>query len=237
MATIAILSGEGFPFLMRWFHIVAGILWVGLLYYWSMVQEPFLTETSAEVRLGVQQAQFPRILGSLRASSTATFATGLLMVVARIATDGVAVLRHSWGVSVSIGALLGTLMLLNAWLIVWPNQQIVVAWARGQDTGGRDPVACANRAFVATRMNVLFSIPMLFFMGAASHLTLFDRTTPVQMGVGLAAVGAVIGLFEVVAIFGEKGKGGAAMLDRWSATVSTGVALALFAYLVLEIVV
>jgi uncharacterized membrane protein len=237
MGDIAILSADGFPFLMRWFHFIAGITWIGLLYYFNFVQGAFFAETTPEVKTGATQKLVPRALWWFRQAAATTFVTGLLILVAKIITGGGAVMSTSWGVCISIGALLGTLMMLNVWLIIWPNQQVVIAKANGEDTGGRDPVACGNRAFVASRTNTLFSFPMLFFMAAASHLTLFGTTTPIKMGVGMAAVSSVIGLFEVNAIFGEKGKGAAAMLEKHQTTIYMGLALTGFFYLVLDLVV
>ena len=173
---LVLLSQEGLAFLFRWIHFLAGITWIGLLYYFNFVQVPFFAETEAPVRSGAIAKLVPRALWWFRWGAMFTFLSGLAIILLRIVQGGGAVMSTSWGVTISIGALLGILMFLNVWLIIWPNQKIVIASTQAVLAGGQaDPAAAGAgaKAFVASRTNTLFSIPMLFFMAAASHLTLF----------------------------------------------------------------
>jgi uncharacterized membrane protein len=160
-------------FFFRWIHFLAGITWIGILYYFNFVQTPFFAETEAPVRTGAIQKLVPRALWWFRWSAMVTFLAGLLMYLMRLGEMGTGLFfTSSYGVIISLGGLIGTLMFLNVWLVIWPNQQIVIASTNQVATGGQAlPAAAgaARRAGLTSRTNVVFSIPMLFFMGAASH--------------------------------------------------------------------
>ena len=165
-------SEEGLLFLLRWTHFLAGITWIGLLYYFNFVQTPFFAETEAGVRSGAIQKLVPRALWWFRWGAMITFLSGGLYLLDRVSQVGFGV-PYSW--SILTGGLLGTLMWANVWFVIWPNQQIVIQNAI--DTAGGKPANPAAapagaRSGLASRTNVVFSIPMLFYMGAASHLAL-----------------------------------------------------------------
>src|SRR4029077_2277820 len=99
-----------------------------------------------------------------------TFLSGLAILGMRRASW-----KDAWGMTILTGAAFGTLMFLNVWLVIWPNQKIVIASAVAAASGGQaDPKAgpAGRRAFLASRTNVVMSFPMLFFRGAASHFPL-----------------------------------------------------------------
>ena len=122
---------------------------------------------------------------------------------------GVALLAyHHQGLTydITVGALLGTLMFLNVWLIIWPNQRIVINSANQVAEGGEaDPAAAgaAPKAALASRTNTLFSMPMLFFMGSSAHMPtgLLSDISMVSLGVVLLIIAAL----EANAIFGKVG--------------------------------
>jgi len=165
-------SEEGLLFLLRWTHFLAGITWIGLLYYFNFVQTPFFAETEAGVRSGAIQKLVPRALWWFRWGAMITFLSGGLYLLDRVSQVGFGV-PYSW--AILTGGLLGTLMWANVWFVIWPKQRIVIQNAI--DTAGGKPANPAAapagaRSGLASRTNVVFSIPMLFYMGAASHLAL-----------------------------------------------------------------
>ena len=141
---------------------------------------------------------------------------------------------NSWGVLILTGATLGTLMFLNVWLIIWPNQKTVIASATQTASGGQalpNAAAAGTRALVASRTNTLFSIPMLFFMGAASHLGV--NIGPDASFKTLAIVlGAVIGVLELNAICGKTGP-----LTTVKGVITSGFVLAAVLYGLIEVLV
>jgi uncharacterized membrane protein len=160
-------------FVLRWIHFLAGITWIGILYYFNFVQTPFFAETEPAVRTGAIQKLVPRALWWFRWGAMITFLAGILIYIIRMSEMGGGLFYSSgYGVTITVGGLMGTLMFLNVWLVIWPNQQIVIASTNQVASGGQAlPAAAgaARRAALTSRTNTVFSIPMLFYMGAASH--------------------------------------------------------------------
>jgi len=160
-------------FILRWIHFLAGITWIGILYYFNFVQTPFFAETEAPVRIGAIQKLVPRALWWFRWGAMVTFLAGILMYIMRMSEMGAGLFySSSYGVTITVGGLIGTIMFLNVWLVIWPKQQIVIASTNQVASGGQAlPAAAgaARRAALTSRTNTVFSIPMLFYMGAASH--------------------------------------------------------------------
>src|SRR5262249_53421225 len=204
---LELLTLNGVEFILRWIHFMAGITWIGLLYYFNFVQTPFFAETEAPVRTGAIVKLVPRALWWFRWGAMFTFLSGLLIILIEVSRGGAAVLGLSWGVAIQTGAAIGTIMFLNVWLVIWPNQKIVIASAETVAKGGQaDPNAAAAgaRSFLASRTNTLFSIPMLFFMGAARHLNLFSDKKGIAVPALVAAV--LVAAVEVNALVGKKGE-------------------------------
>ncbi|MGH8558398.1 MAG: urate hydroxylase PuuD [Methylococcales bacterium] len=158
-----ITTSGGIEMLLRWGHFLAGITWIGMLYYFNFVQTEFFKEADAGAKSDAIQKLVPRALWWFRWGAMFTFLTGIGILGIR---------GGGWTVDIYIGALLGTLMFLNVWLIIWPNQKIVIASAKQVASGGEAfPEAATSLAVagLASRTNTLFSIPMLFFMGASFH--------------------------------------------------------------------
>src|ERR671910_825923 len=128
---------EAAHFFFRWFHFLAGITWIGLLYYFSFVQPRFFAETEASVRTGAIQKLVPRALWWFRWGAMVTFLAGLLMYLMRLGEMGAGLFfTSSYGVTITLGGLIGTIMFLNVWLVIWPNQQIVIASTNQVASGG-----------------------------------------------------------------------------------------------------
>ena len=158
-------------FLLRWFHFLAGITWIGILYYFNFIQTPFFgTDLGGDAKSAMTRGLVPNALWWFRWGAMITFATGVLIILMKLG-HGTS-LSSGYMTRILTGGLMGTLMWANVWFVIWPAQQVVIANANKVAGGGEaDPTAAtrAARAGLASRTNTLFSIPMLFFMAAASH--------------------------------------------------------------------
>ncbi|CAA9892040.1 Antitermination protein NusG [Candidatus Methylobacter favarea] len=153
----------GIELLLRWGHFLAGITWIGLLYYFNFVQTEYFKEAEAAAKSDVTQKLVPRALWWFRWGAMFTLITGLGIFAVR---------GGGMSVDIYVGALLGIFMFLNVWLIIWPNQKTVIASAKQAAGGGEvlpEAASALAAAGLASRTNALFSIPMLFFMASSSH--------------------------------------------------------------------
>ncbi len=198
---MALLSRDGAEFLLRWLHFLSGITWIGLLYYFNFVQGPFFAEADAATKSVATQKLVPRALWWFRWSASLTFLTGALIIANRAAAKPADVpAMNPWAAAIFTGALFGTVMLANVWGVIWRNQKIVIASAVAAAKGGQaNPAAAAagRRAFLASRTNVVFSIPMLFFMGAATH---WPPTRITHPGAYWVALLVLVALLEINAL-------------------------------------
>ena len=197
-------------FVLRWLHFFFGIIWIGHLYYFNFTQGPFMAEADAAAKSGVLTKLLPRALWWFRWGAMWTAVTGLLYMGLRghQAKSFAIFIDNSWGILITLGALLGLTMFANVWLIIWPNQQVVMKSASQVASGGQALPEAANagaKALLASRTNVLLSVPMLFFMGSASHLPLM--VDPESSNVALAFIAALVvwAAVEANAIFGKLG--------------------------------
>lgn len=179
-------------FLFRWAHVLFGITWIGLLYYFNFVQTEYFKEAAADAKADAVKKLAPRALWWFRWGAMFTFLTGVFLL-AKVgpASNGYLL----------VGALAGTFMFLNVWLIIWPNQKIVCGISQG------DAAAAAPKAGLASRTNTLLSFPMLLGMLGSKHGLGIEALTPVSSDVSLgflASVAIVIAI-EVNAIFGKMG--------------------------------
>jgi len=155
----------------RWLHLLAGITWIGLLYYFNFVQTPSLAQFEAPSRVELQRKLLPRALLWFRMAAAFTFVTGILIFIfqEQYKTD----YNKTWGaLSIYSGMLIATVMLCNVWFVIWPNQRKVIANAEGVASGkDADPTAASagRKAALASRTNTLFSIPVMWFMIGTSH--------------------------------------------------------------------
>lgn len=179
-------------FLFRWGHVLFGITWIGLLYYFNFVQGEYFKEAEAGAKSDAVKKLAPRALWWFRWGAMFTFITGVYLLY---------VLGAAANQYIMLGALMGTFMFLNVWLIIWPAQKIVCGLVEG------DAAAAAPKAMLASRTNTLFSGPMLFGMLGSKHATF---TLSMTAGLSLSDMGFVIPLVLIVAlqlnaIFGKVG--------------------------------
>jgi uncharacterized membrane protein len=228
---------DGFLMLLRFLHFLFGIAWIGLLYYFNLVQTPFFAETDPAVRSGAIQKLVPRALWWFRWGAMGTVIVGVLYMLIWWAQLGWAV--NSWSVAIITGGTLGIIMFLNVWLVIWPNQKIVIGNATAMAGGAQANPAAApagRRGALASRTNTLFSIPMLFFMGAASH---YNGLVGEHGSGGTAAwliLGTVIiGAVEANALVGTQGTT-KKPLDTVAGTLWAGFGLWIVLLLLIKIV-
>ncbi len=225
-----------FQFLLRWVHLLAGITWIGMLYFFNLVNVQFQKELDAATKGKVVPLLMPKALFWFRWGAMLTWFSGFIyyflivdseksghvalayflvgwsiafvvigaLLRASVAggplKDGRALTlviaivvlfigyatalmarnagASSRSISIMIGGGLGTIMFLNVWMIIWPLQKKIIAAVKATaDTGAAAPAdqaKWARRAFLASRANAWLSVPMLFFMGAASHFPIFS---------------------------------------------------------------
>jgi uncharacterized membrane protein len=225
-----------FQFLLRWIHFLAGITWIGMLYFFNLVNVQFMKELDAVSKGKVIPLLMPRALYWFRWGAMFTWFSGFIyyfliiqteparhlplayflvgwsiafVVIAQLFRASVAggamkdgrVLAlviaivvifigyatalmslnagsSSRSISIMVGGGLGTIMFLNVWMIIWPLQKKIIAATKATAESGApapaDQPKWARRAFLASRTNAWLSIPMLFFMGAASHFPIFN---------------------------------------------------------------
>ncbi|HEV8585201.1 MAG TPA: urate hydroxylase PuuD [Methylomirabilota bacterium] len=199
--------GDWVLFLLRWLHFLAGITWIGMLYYFNFVQTPFFgskfVADNAAVRSGiVRGGLLDTALWWFRWGAMITFLTGWLYVLHRIFA-GYGGLQPffavPYGWSIFIGGTLGTVMWANVWFVIWPAQQIVMASAAQVAGGGQaipEAAARGTKAGVTSRTNTMLSVPMLFFMGAASHFAFFMPTARPAKIAMLVALAIIVVLVE-----------------------------------------
>jgi uncharacterized membrane protein len=220
-------------FLLRWGHFLAGITWIGLLYFFNLVNVSFMKELDAASKGKVVPNLMPKALWWFRWGAVWTVLFGFLYYMMLLGTEkitgrilvflvawtvawlivavllrmsvaggplkdgrvlaaavAILVLLVSWGavsymrdggsnrtVAIAIGGGMGYVMFMNVWMIIWPLQRKIIAATKATaETGAPAPADMpkwARRAFLASRTNAWLSIPMLFFMGAASHFPIF----------------------------------------------------------------
>jgi uncharacterized membrane protein len=235
---MALFSGDGWLFLLRWIHFLAGITWIGMLYYFNFVQTPFFAAAEAPVRVGmITGGLVSRALWWFRWGAMFTFLSGWLYLLHRMGQLGVGgFFDTSYGWAIFFGGTLGTVMWFNVWFIIWPAQQLVMASAAQVKQGGQaipEAAPRGQRGGFASRTNTLLSIPMLFFMGAASHLPMFSATTGGAKVGALVLLAVVVIAAEVNALVGTTGPG-KKMLSTLKGTFWGGFVLAAIMYLGVE---
>ena len=219
---LALFSENSLAFLARWVHLLVGVTWIGLLYYFNFIQGEYFKEADGGAKSDVIQKMVPRALWWFRWGAMFTFLSGIYLIY----------LKHLSGMGIMIGVTLGTIMFLNVWLIIWPNQKIVIASAK-QVAGGGEALpgvaAALGKAGLASRTNTLFSIPMLFFMASSVHLGQLQTSIH---SVSASSLVVVYGLIAVLALNGVVGKTGP--FTSVKGVVGSGFLLTVILYLLVE---
>jgi uncharacterized membrane protein len=164
-------------FITRWLHVVAGVMWIGLLWYFNFVQVPTMPSVPAELKPGVTKYIAPAALFWFRWAAMATIILGIGLasmngyLVQAYTLDAVDGFTNTAFVLIGLGMWLGTIMWFNVWFVIWPNQQkILNIGGKYSDLAQPEKDKAAKAALIASRFNTMASIPMLFCMVAASHI-------------------------------------------------------------------
>lgn len=226
----AIFTYSGIHYLLKWLHFFFGVLWIGHLYYFNFTQGAFMASTDAPTKSQAFQKLVPVALYWFRWGALWTFVTGILMLHTASYTGFR--INSDWGVKILTGGIFGIIMFLNVWLVIWPKQKVIIAnsenVAKGQPANPEVPTLAAQ-ALLASRTNTLFSIPMLFFMGAASHLPIQIDMEKADIWYAILAVIA-IGL-EINAIKGKLGP-----MTTVKGVITSGFVLSAVIYGLMEVI-
>ena len=169
-----ILTDQAF---FRSLHVLFGIAWIGLLYYFNFVQAEYVKIADPDAKADVFKKLAPNALWWFRWAALFTFLTGVILlhqIYVRIGTE------------IILGATMGTIMMLNVWGIIWRNQKIVLGMKEG------DVAAAGAKAGLASRTNTLFSVPMLMYMVYSVHGG--------NVGMGISMNALYLGLGIILAI-------------------------------------
>ncbi len=172
-AAIALVAGQtgvGYARFVIWAHVMVGVMWIGLLYYFNFVQVQALAEAAADEGgpggAGITKYAAPRALFWFRWAALLTWLTGAFYLMVQGELINAFTLSGDYGLRIGIGAWLGTIMLFNVWILIWPNQKKVL----GLVESSADEIAKAkSTALMASRTNTMLSIPMLMSMVGATH--------------------------------------------------------------------
>jgi uncharacterized membrane protein len=177
---LEIFEEFGIEMLARYGHIIAGITWIGLLYYFNFAQTPAFASFEAPARNEAFAKLVPRAIWWFRWAAMATLAFGLLIFALYVSGDtkpygeggGYDAMQNPRVMVILAGMLFALTMWANVWFVIWPAQRRAIANAQnvlagGEADGGLPPLM--RRAATASRTNTFLSIPMLFFMVAAGH--------------------------------------------------------------------
>jgi uncharacterized membrane protein len=225
-----LLTMTGGLFVLRWIHFLAGVTWIGVLYYINFIQTPFFAAADPAVRNSMIRGLVPNALWWFSWGAMFTFLTGWLIVAAKVGHGGASMGYYSL---ILTGGIMGSLMWANVWFVIRPAQKIVIASAEQVAAGGEalpEAAARGQRAGLASRTNTLFSIPMLFFMGSASHFTqLIARQQP---GYGTYLILALIVIVAVeINALARPGLPTQKPLASVSGTIHSGIVLTVVLYL------
>ena len=191
METLALDGYTIFLMVLRWIHFIAGITWIGLLYFFNFVNGPFAKTMDGDTKKKVVPQLMPRALFWFRWGAMITFLVGWIYVFAKLHVNGSgheALFTTTWGQWISLGGLLGSIMWFNVWFIIWPAQKKIITWTKKGESPA-EMAALVKKAFLASRLNTYLSVPMLFCMGAASHFPSFNLVTVILVfAVGFAIV-------------------------------------------------
>jgi len=195
---------------VRWWHLLFGITWIGMLYYFNFVQGGYFKAATPEALKDAKAKLAPSALWWFRWGAMFTFLTGVVLL-------GYVHGNGQLNGYIICGALMATLMFLNVWVIIWPNQKIVLGIVQGGDAA-----AAGAKAALASRTNTLFSVPMVLGMLAGPHFggSAAGYGHPALSTGGWAMI-VIIAALEANAIFGKQG-----VLTTVKGVITSGIVLA-----------
>jgi uncharacterized membrane protein len=147
-------------FLMRWLHVISGVMWIGLLWYFNFVQIPSMPKIPDEQKPAVSKVIAPTALFWFRWAALATIVTGLLLAM-MMGYIGRALTLQDGARAIGIGMWLGLIMAFNVWFIIWPNQKKALGIVQ---VAPEEKTKAARLAMLTSRLNTMLSIPMLYMM-------------------------------------------------------------------------
>lgn len=210
----------------RYLHILFGIAWIGLLYYFNFVQGGYLAKASDEAKISAFTSLVPSALWWFRWAALLTLLTGLYLVHSVWSQD-------TFKEDTLIAALMATLMAANVWFIIWPNQKIVIKSNESlRDGGEADPNqgSAAAAALLASRTNTLFSIPMLATMVSSAHAGGVFGSGISAESYGMFILLALVLIIELNAIFGKMNP----LIKGVQGVITSGVVLTVITLLLLH---
>ena len=184
------MTAEFINLLARWGHLLFGITWIGMLYYFNFVQGGYFKQASAEGLADAKAKLAPSALWWFRWGAMFTFLTGLYLL------HTISNVLNNY---IIIGSAMGILMAANVWMVIWPAQKIALGLVEGGDKA-----AAGAKALLASRTNTLFSAPMLFGMLAGPHYAGHGYGTAVG-GTGLTVALVIIIALEINGLKGKQG--------------------------------
>jgi uncharacterized membrane protein len=243
-----LFSQDGFFGAFRVAHVFAAIMWMGLLWFFNFVQTPAFAEMDAAARNDALDKLTWRALWWFRWAAIATVVMGILLIGAGVDSDthtydGTYFFKTAPGVNLLLGIIMGLVMAANVWMVIWPNQQIVIANARNVKAGGEanpDAAAAGRAGAMASRQNTIFSFPVLLAMVGASHFFGLgdfirdDSKATIYLIVGLIVI-TVLELNALGKISGRGSTGLNWMYETHKNAIYTGIGLVVFFWLFSEI--
>ncbi|EMN51192.1 PF06181 domain protein [Leptospira interrogans str. L1207] len=231
MDGIALFTSQGLYFIFKWIHFLAGVAWIGLLWYINFVQGSFFAETDADTKKKATQQLVPRVLWWFRWGAMFTFLSGWCMIIHQI-INGATLSSGQWLAIILGGGLLGSLMWFNVWFVIWPAQKVVIASAKGETT--ENPAPRAARGLLASRTNTLLSIPMLFLMGAARNLSISFDVTSAEAHTFLGVILGILAIVEINALTATLESVSFKPIKTVKGVITSGFILCLIIYVLLE---
>lgn len=150
----------------RWLHIGAGVMWIGLLYYFNFVNAAAAKAAAADgTAAGISKHVMPRALLFFRWAAVVTWLAGAMLLGGHFLDAFL--FQNRLYAPIGVGAWLGTIMLFNVWVLIWPNQKKILGIVPATDA---EKTKARRTAFLASRVNTMLSLPMLFFMSASGGL-------------------------------------------------------------------
>ena len=233
----------GFLGALRLSHVMFAVMWMGLLWFFNFVQTPAYAEMDAGARNNAFDKLTWRALWWFRWAAAATFASGLVILAVNGSDYGSGFWKSPGGGMLSVAIVFGTIMAANVWMVIWPNQQIVIANARNVAAGGEaNPEApkAARRGAMASRQNTIFSFTVFLGMVGTSHY--FGLMDPnVKVGVRILFYVIALGITAALELnalgkFGtEAGKPNTKMYDTHQMAIYYAAGLMVFFWLFFEI--